>query len=816
MITTVCKISYGSQTVPPIVPAVQGDTGRAISFEIADFTPPAGATATYFILKPSGEAIYNSATITDNSILCELTAQSIAEAGENRMQVRVLQGEDIVTSFEVILMVRTFLGDDAIESGTEMNIFDQAVEQATEQFQENAEQIVEEVIESIPADYTELTEEVNELNERLDTYTGIDTLANKTYTNNGNTATKWETNVDIPHELDDCYIIITNTKNVSSTGELLWLQIAYTDETTSNTRINSKNEWYKVNFDSSKTVSSINIRYTRSDNELSSPVESVWSYVIVKNTPLELLVDKALHLKSWAVGYFTFNYDKQLTTIESVGGYFFNNDRIVIIGSVNITIDFSQKSSYCIAADFENNTIIAIKYDEYLSYPADKYPLIAIIHTSGVVVSPFTFTINGFYNGLESVTEELETINSEINDIVDKDYTVTFSTSGNHSSARDTIDQSIDSGKNIELCSSFESEEEVYCIFVLTYSDETTENFPGRTGIPKTVKLAKNVTKIGVYFGELQESTTATFYVKELGDVTNLMNEVNTIINPDYGNDYSVNADGITKTYFKAISQKKLYVEEPNVGGVSVNQQGAAYEDGKVIIATHALGTQGSNCTLDIWDYDTATRLYSFPVPNDDIGHANNIIATGIKVAETDICSLLLISDGASAGSLCVCRVTSSGCTVLHKIQFNVSDVGYYANFMYNELNGTIVSLGYTIESVVNPNNNPMIVGVWDIANWNEPGATPTPTLRYKYTLPYMDIMNGGIIRNGIMYIMCTPFQYEDYTYVAISPIEIKSITNRWHFNVKSEFENINFVDDNTIIYGGYWFYKVSLIVSNK
>lgn len=167
MITTVCKISYGSQTVPPIVPAVQGDTGRAISFEIADFTPPAGATATYFILKPSGEAIYNSATITDNSILCELTAQSLAEAGENRMQVRVLQGENIVTSFEVILMVRTFLGDDAIESGTEMNIFDQAVEQATEEFQTNAEQIVEEVIESIPADYTELTEEVDELNERI-------------------------------------------------------------------------------------------------------------------------------------------------------------------------------------------------------------------------------------------------------------------------------------------------------------------------------------------------------------------------------------------------------------------------------------------------------------------------------------------------------------------------------------------------------------------------------------------------------------------------------------------------------------------------
>ena len=168
MITTICKISYGSQTVPPIVTAVQGDTGRAINFEVSDFTPPAGATATYFILKPSGEAIYNSATIADNNILCELTAQSLAETGENRMQVRVLLGDDIVTSFEVILMVRKFLGDDAIESGTEMNIFDQAVEQAAEDFQSQAEQIAEEVIESIPEDYTELTEEVSELNERLD------------------------------------------------------------------------------------------------------------------------------------------------------------------------------------------------------------------------------------------------------------------------------------------------------------------------------------------------------------------------------------------------------------------------------------------------------------------------------------------------------------------------------------------------------------------------------------------------------------------------------------------------------------------------
>jgi hypothetical protein len=170
MITTVCKLSYSSRTVPPIVQAVQGDTGRTVRFDVTDFTIPAGAEATYFIEKPSGEAVYNAATISGNSILCELTAQSLAEPGENKMQVRVILDDEIVTSFKVCLLVSTFWGIDAIESGTEMNIFDQAVEQATEQFQENAEQIVEEVIEYIPADYTELTEEVTQLNERFNAY----------------------------------------------------------------------------------------------------------------------------------------------------------------------------------------------------------------------------------------------------------------------------------------------------------------------------------------------------------------------------------------------------------------------------------------------------------------------------------------------------------------------------------------------------------------------------------------------------------------------------------------------------------------------
>lgn len=133
MITTSAKLSYLSQTVPVIVNAVQGDTGRNILFTVTDYAIPEDATATYYIQKPSGAAIYNSATISGNTILCELTAQALAEAGENPGQVRILLSGEVVTSFDFILMVKPFRGIDATQSTTEMNIFDQAVEQAEEE-----------------------------------------------------------------------------------------------------------------------------------------------------------------------------------------------------------------------------------------------------------------------------------------------------------------------------------------------------------------------------------------------------------------------------------------------------------------------------------------------------------------------------------------------------------------------------------------------------------------------------------------------------------------------------------------------------------
>lgn len=148
MLTVKVTINVAGQTVPQVIPVVQGDTGRAIFFTLADFTIPTGATATYYVQKPSGEAVYNAATIDGNTVLVELTAQSIIEVGDNYGQVRIEKDDEVVTSFDFILLVKPFRGIDATQSTTEMNIFDKAVEQAEEAIDEAKDAALEEIAEA--------------------------------------------------------------------------------------------------------------------------------------------------------------------------------------------------------------------------------------------------------------------------------------------------------------------------------------------------------------------------------------------------------------------------------------------------------------------------------------------------------------------------------------------------------------------------------------------------------------------------------------------------------------------------------------------
>lgn len=168
MLTVRSTINIASQTVPPIIPVVQGDTGRAILFTLADFTIPTGATATYYVQKPSGEAVYNNATIDGNNVLVNLTAQSIIEKGDNYGQVRIIVGEDVVTSFDFILLVKEFRGIDAVQSLTEMNIFDKAVEQAADAIDEVKTDALEAIDDAKDEAIEEVTSSLDAITQEFD------------------------------------------------------------------------------------------------------------------------------------------------------------------------------------------------------------------------------------------------------------------------------------------------------------------------------------------------------------------------------------------------------------------------------------------------------------------------------------------------------------------------------------------------------------------------------------------------------------------------------------------------------------------------
>ena len=161
------KINFFDSLAVDTIDVVQGDTARVLELEPNDYTIPDGATATYFVAKPSGNAVYNTATIVDNAVVVHLTAQAIAEAGKSKMQVRLTIDGELLTSFTVILAVQKFRGIDAVESTSESNIFDQTAAEALTQFEADAQEKAAETIESIPADYTTLSNTVSDLKNDL-------------------------------------------------------------------------------------------------------------------------------------------------------------------------------------------------------------------------------------------------------------------------------------------------------------------------------------------------------------------------------------------------------------------------------------------------------------------------------------------------------------------------------------------------------------------------------------------------------------------------------------------------------------------------
>lgn len=117
-----------SNGVVPTIYATQDDSGRQVTCLIADYQIPAGATAKFFAKKPSGLQIYNSATISGNSIIFPLTTQTLAELGIVLGQVEVTETDGTVSSFIFNICVRPSLSGDFPESENESTFLEQTLE----------------------------------------------------------------------------------------------------------------------------------------------------------------------------------------------------------------------------------------------------------------------------------------------------------------------------------------------------------------------------------------------------------------------------------------------------------------------------------------------------------------------------------------------------------------------------------------------------------------------------------------------------------------------------------------------------------------
>ena len=114
MLTVQSTINIAGQTVPQVIPVVQGDSGRSILFTLADYTIPTGSTASVYILKPSGDHATHDASVTENKVQVDLEADDIDETGDNYGQIRLTDDDQYVTSFDFILSVETFRGTNAV------------------------------------------------------------------------------------------------------------------------------------------------------------------------------------------------------------------------------------------------------------------------------------------------------------------------------------------------------------------------------------------------------------------------------------------------------------------------------------------------------------------------------------------------------------------------------------------------------------------------------------------------------------------------------------------------------------------------------
>lgn len=110
---------------------VRGTDAIPIVFHFRDYDIPSEASASVFVAKPSGKAVYNSATISGNDVTVTVDSQMFMELGTSEMQVSISQGGKELVQFAQPVNVKANLkAGDLPDSSTSSSFLDDMIAQA--------------------------------------------------------------------------------------------------------------------------------------------------------------------------------------------------------------------------------------------------------------------------------------------------------------------------------------------------------------------------------------------------------------------------------------------------------------------------------------------------------------------------------------------------------------------------------------------------------------------------------------------------------------------------------------------------------------
>ena len=104
MIIQRITLSADRRITPPVLYAVQHDTGRTLTFVPGDFQIPAGATATLHGELPDFTGLDNEAEISGQTVTADPT-ELLTQAGTVKAQIEIDDGKT-VTTFAFLIIVQ--------------------------------------------------------------------------------------------------------------------------------------------------------------------------------------------------------------------------------------------------------------------------------------------------------------------------------------------------------------------------------------------------------------------------------------------------------------------------------------------------------------------------------------------------------------------------------------------------------------------------------------------------------------------------------------------------------------------------------------